>query len=206
MLRYTIFIVLLFVSITSYSQTESVEKGDFYTVDTTYSSMSWNCGQHFGCILMDTGYIEVSNKEPVGGKFIIDLNSLYVEDIDHELLRLTLANVIKSLEFFDSRHFPNIIFEIEKLIKIEDNYYNIAGQLTIKNKTLPVNFNSEINIEGDTIFVFSDYFGIDRTEWGINYLSKKFDPEDKEQMHVPDRIEFFIQIKAQKIIKKKEKK
>jgi len=199
------FIVLFFLSSILPAQNLSVDKNELYIVDTTQSSISWNCGQHFGCILIDTGYVEVINNDPVGGKFFIDLNSLYVEDIEHELLRLTLANVIKSHEFFDAGHYPNIVFLIEKLIEIDDNFYNVAGQLTIKNMTLPVNFNCEINIEDDSISVYSEYFGIDRTEWGINYLSKKFDPEEKEQMHVPDIIEFLIHLKAKKIKKKKEK-
>jgi len=181
------------------------QKESLFVVDTNTSSISWICGSHYGCIDIDTGTIFVQNDKVTGGDFKIDMGSLYDEDIEQELLRLTLANVIKSLEFFDAIHYPTAIFTIEKLIKINDNEYNVAGDLTLKDKTLPVNFNSEIVLKGDTIDVNTGYFGIDRTRWGINYLSKRFDPEDKEQMHVPDEIKILIQLKAVKL-KKQEKK
>ncbi len=167
-----------------------------FVVDTNASSISWICGSHYGCINIDTGTIFVNINKVIGGDFKIDMGSLYDEDIEQELLRLTLANVIKSHEFFDAPHYPTADFAIEKLIKIRDNEYNVAGNLTLKGKTLPINFNSEIVWKGDTITVNTGYFGIDRTRWGIIYLSKRFDPEDKEQMHVPDEIKILIQLKA----------
>ncbi len=181
------------------------QKESTFVVDTNVSSVSWICGSHYGCINIDTGAIFVKNNIVIGGDFKIDLKSLYDEDIDQELLRLTLANVIKSHEFFDVPHYPTADFAIEKLIKVRDNKYNVAGNLTLKDKTLPINFNSEIDWEGDTITVNTGYFDIDRTRWGINYLSKRFDPEDKEQMHVPDEIKILIQLKAIKLKKQGKK-
>jgi len=177
-----------------------------FVVDTELSSVEWFCGRHHGCVSLDTGYVKVVDGEISNGKFVIDLNSLYDEDIDSELLRKTLANVIKSFEFFDVHKYPNTIFVLEKIKKMDNDEYYVTGQLTIKDKTLPVSFKSEIDFTKDSLFVYSDYISIDRTDWGINYLSKKFDPKNKEQMHVPDKIEFLVRLKAVRSEKKDIKK
>ena len=200
-----VFIFFLVFGInTLYSQNN---KDSFnFIVNSELSSVEWFCGRHFGCVMLDTGYIDVVDGVISGGKFVIDLNSLYDDDIENELLRQTLSNVIKSFEFFDISHYPSTTFTIEKLIGLSDNEFNVSGNLTLKGKTLPINFNAEIDIAEDTVKVYSDYISIDRTMWGINYLSKKFDPEDKEQMHVPDKIEFLVRLLAVRAKGKKKKK
>jgi len=200
----TTYLLVLLVSVVSLSGQN--DKEDLYIVDTTFSNITWNCGPHYGCINFDTGYINVVDDKVVNGKFIADLSSLYVEDIEHELLRLTLANVIKSHEFFDVHNFPHFVFTIDTLEELDTNEFNISGQLILKEKILPINFNCEIDIRNDSIYVYSDYIIIDRTMWDINYLSKRFDPEGKEQMYVPDKIEFMVQIYANKSKKKQVKK
>jgi len=197
--------IFLFVLISSNLGQDELKQST-YIADNSISSVSWLCGQHYGCVSLDTGYLNVVDNKILDGKFVIDLISLFDEDIEHELLRLTLANVIKSHEFFDVPNFRYATFTILQLEEVEINEYHITGELTLKDKTLPIDFDCEINIINDLISVYSSYIGIDRTKWGINYLSKKFDPDDKEQMHVPDKIEFLIQLKAKKLIKKHEKK
>jgi len=169
-----------------------------YIADTSESDVSWFCGRHYGCVLIDTGYLHVEGGKITDGEFVIDLGTLIDEDIDNDLLRLTLENVIRSVEFFNASRYPTAIFSLEKVLNLSGNNYNIAGNLTLKNKTLPINFNCEIIFKDDLILVYSDFIKLDRTKWGINYLSKRFDPEDKEQMHVPDIIELLIHLKANK--------
>jgi hypothetical protein len=127
----TVCLLFLFIGISAI-QGQNNKKEALYVSDTSVSNVAWNCGPHYGCVQLDSGYLNVIDNKIVNGKFVIDLSSLYVEDIEHELLRLTLANVIKSHEFFDAPNFPNFVFSIDKLEELSTNEYNVVGQLTLK--------------------------------------------------------------------------
>jgi hypothetical protein len=184
------------------AQKDNLKKN--YVVDTVASEVLWFCGQHYGCIGLDTGSIEVVKDKIVGGSFIIDLNTVEDDDItDNMLLRLTLNNVIKSLSFFNVETFPHSKFRIEEVEKIDSDYYRVSGILEIHDVVRDINFFSKIIFENERIIVESEIINIDRTNWGVNYLSQKFDPEGKETMYVPDTISLKVHLFADKIKKKK---
>jgi len=174
-----------------------------YVVDTVESQVLWFCGNHFGCVNLESGYISLLNGKISSGSFIIDMNSIYDDDItENNLLRITLDNIIKSDQFFNTEEYPTSIFTILKVEKTDSLKYHVTGNLKIKDRAKDIEFDSNIKILEDRFLVSTNIINIDRTEWGINSLSEKFDPEDKEKMHVPDTISFIIYMYANKLQKK----
>jgi len=171
-----------------------------FSVDTVSSQILWYCGRHYGCVRLDTGSVESVNNNIIGGSFIVDMNTVSDDDItDNNLLRLTLDNVIKSLSFFNVETFSDSKFKIEEVEKIDSDYYYITGILEIQDVERNISFKSKIVFKENRIIVDSDIINIDRTNWGVNYLSEKYDPEGKENMYVPDTISFKVHLFADEI-------
>ena len=128
------------------------------------------------------------------------MSSINDDDItDNDLLRLTLNNVLKSAQFFNIDEYFSSIFSILSVEKIDTVNYHVLGNLKIKNRARDIEFDSKITIDDEIIFVDTDEINIDRTKWGIKSLSPKYDPENKETMHVPDIINMKIYLIANKI-------
>ena len=175
-----------------------------YAVDTVESQILWYCGNHYGCMNLESGYISIVKGEISSGSFMIDMNSIDDDDItDNELLRKTLSNIIKSDQFFNAEEFPSSIFTLLSVERIDSVNNHILGILKIKDRANNIDFDGEISIFEDRLIGYSDIINIDRTEWGINSLSKKYDPEGKNSMVVPDTISIVIYLYADKIKKNK---
>ena len=73
----------------------------------------------------------------------------------------------------------------------------MKGNLTIKGKTNPVSFNATVSYPGDTMFLKSEKFKIDRTKWDVNYGSKSvFD--NLGDKFISDDMELQIELHASK--------
>ncbi len=174
-----------------------------YAVDTVESQISWYCGNHYGCIKPESGYVSLVEGKISSGSFNIDMNTIHDDDIvDNDMLRATLDNVLKSEDFFDSKAFPYSVFTIMETRKIDNNNYIVSGILKIKDKANDIRFDSEIFIDEDRFVVQSQIINIDRTKWGINIYSKKHDPKGRDAMVVPDIISLKIYLVAYKIKRK----
>ena len=168
-----------------------------YVVDTSVSQVLWFCGNHYGCVSFDTGFIVVENQRIKKGEFVVDMNTIQDDDItNNKLLRLTLNNVIKSLPFFNVKTYPYSRFVLEEVTPIDSNRYHVTGILEIQDEVRDIDFDATITFKDNFIIVETDFIDIDRTNWGVNYLSEKFDPKGKETMHVPDTISFIVQLSA----------
>lgn len=60
---------------------------------------------------------------------------------------------LRNADFFEAEKFPNITFRSTKIEKVDDENYNITGNLTIKETTKSVNLAAE-------------YSGVTRDSWG----------------------------------------
>ena len=60
-----------------------------------------------------------------------------------------------------------------------DNTYEVVGNLTVKNITNQIRFNSNIQFQDSLIVVESERFAIDRTKWGLTIYSENFEQTDK---------------------------
>lgn len=95
----------------------------------------------------------------------IDMNSVYAEYED-------LVDTLKSKEWFDVQQFPSATFNSTHFKKLKDMHYECEGDLTIRDKTVPVKItfqflkytDQEASLEGETTIKRND-FGVGQGEW-----------------------------------------
>ncbi len=100
-----------------------------------------------------------------------------------------LTDQLKSVDFFNVDIFPQARFDAKEYTE-----GRLKGDLTIKNVTQPVTFNLDILTTGGPL-VAKGSASIDRTSWGINFLSGSVfaDVGDKA---IKDTITFELNIMA----------
>ncbi len=130
-------------------------------------------GSHYGTVTPIEGYLLTLDGEPEGGAIEINMESLKVEDLEGEMM-YKLENHLKGPDFFDMAKYPKAMFEVTS-IKPSDNSqypYLVRGNMAIKDSIRSIEFIGRYYEVGDTLYVESDTFRIDRTEFGVNYKSK----------------------------------
>lgn len=152
-----------------------------YLIDTSASKLHWNC-HHLGELSFNTGYIATSKENvPKEINLSIDMTSITNSDIDNELLQGTLENVLKSEEFFNTDKYPEARFESHSITKIDADNYKIEGDFIIFENGICQNFVGTLKIDGDTLYFNSKTIILNRTDWGIYYLSANNPiPKDEE--------------------------
>jgi len=159
--------------------------GDVYKVDTKTSSMEWTgkklTGEHTGIIMLNTGEIKVSNDAVTGGTFDIDMSSIVDKDLQDPAYKAKLEAHLKSQDFFDVAKFPKGKFEIISVTPIKDATqgaftHHVKGNLTLKDKTNPVEFDAVIKMADGKVACVGTAT-IDRSKFEVKYGSKSFFPE-----------------------------
>lgn len=170
-----------------------------YLIDTTKSKLNWKCA-HVGYMKFKEGVIITTTDEIKEINLSIDMNSIKNTDIDNDLLQGTLQNVLKSIEFFNTKKYPESRFESHLITKLEDNKYKIEGDFIIFENGICTNFNGTIEIKKDSLYFNTASIIIDRTDWGIYYLSKnnKYPKKEEANFVVSDTIFLEAQIVAYK--------
>ena len=175
-----------------------------YTVDPATSSIAWKgfkpTESHSGTISLTSGNVQIDG-DNVTGSFTIDMNSINVTDLEGDSkasLEAHLKGSAKGKEdhFFNVAQFPTATFEVTG---ITDNagVKMMQGNLTMKGKTKNIEFPVTYSIEGDNMTLSSKSFMIDRTQWGIEFMSKSvFD--DLKDKFIKDDMEVTISLKAKK--------
>lgn len=159
------------------------------------SELEWFCGKHTGVVMMKNGSFRIENKQIVGGEFAVNMDSIYDVDIDNNLMRGTLENILRSEDFFDVKNFPAATFKIDSIINMQGNLFDISGSLRIKNIEKSIRFNSLFDISSDTLFVKSERFTINRTDWEINHMSKKY-AKNEDEFVFTDSLQFIVHLAA----------
>ena len=157
-----------------------------YTFDTDSSKVEWACDLHNGYILLEKGNLLIVEGKIISGDFKICMESIVDLDIDYELMRITLENTLKSIEFFNTEKYHYSSFKIDY---IENN--NIYGDLTFLGVTNCVNFQYDLSIESDSLKIETEEFIIDRTDWGSFSMSKDDAKSDKSFI-VPNNVKIKV--------------
>ena len=81
---------------------------------------------------------------------------------------------LRSSDFFEADKFPEMTFESTKIEKLDDETYQVFGNLTMKGVTKPVKLNVEYSGVtkdpwGGERAGFTITGKINRTDWGINF-------------------------------------
>jgi hypothetical protein len=166
-----------------------------YKIIPEESELQWFCDKHTGLVLIKDGVFQVKNGILSGGTFTVNMDSIYDTDIDNNLMRGTLENILRSQDFFDVKKYPQSTFNITQITNKKGNVFLIKGKLKIKEVEKPVTFKSILDISGDTLSAQSEKFVIDRTEWGITHMSKSY-AKSKDEFVFTDSLQFIVYLKA----------
>jgi len=141
-------------------------------VDASKSTVKWLgkkvTGEHFGSIAVKEGSLEVANGKVTGGKVVIDMASLTVEDIKDAGTNGKLVGHLKADDFFGVATFPTAELVITK---VEGTSF--SGNLTIKGITNPTVFTATSTKEGKST-TYKGTLTIDRSKFNVKYGSKSF--------------------------------
>jgi len=189
------------VEATDAKKVEATKEATVYTVITDKSTVTWKgfkpTGTHNGTIEISKGKLDLSGDNLVGGKFIIDMNSIVNLDMpaDDEY-NAKLVGHLKAADFFDVAKFPTATFEITKVEK-NDAKVNVTGNLTAKGITKSITIPATFGVANGFATFKSDLFKIDRTEFGIQYKSTKLTDVLKDKS-IDDLFEMSFDVMAKK--------
>ena len=159
---------------------------------------------HEGTVNVSQGQIFVENNMVSGGNFTIDFRTIADTDLEgssREKLEAHLKGTVEGKEndFFNINKYPTGLFEITKVTSLAGNSEAnamIYGNLTIKDITRSVGFTANLDLENGVITATTPLFKIDRTEFGIQVLSKKFFDNLKDNF-VADEFGIRIELRAE---------
>jgi len=144
-----------------------------YSLNTSSSELKWTGTElttkiHYGSIDFKSGTITLSEGQPVGGKFVVNMTTLKNEDLP-EAYRGRLEGHLKSDDFFSVDKFSEAILEINGSNKLSSSSFNVNGNLTIKGITEPINFSMSTS---DDHWVANLTF--DRSKYNVRFRSGTF--------------------------------
>lgn len=149
------------------------------TISPNSSKIEWRAekitGSHEGLISLKNGEIQVEDNQVVGGKFIVDMTTIKVTDIEGNSAE-KLRGHLNSPDFFNTEKFTEASFVITKVVNSKANEgfnVEINGDLTIKGQTHPVSFPAKIELAKDKFAAYGE-ITIDRTKYDIKYGSSSF--------------------------------
>ncbi|MFD0933368.1 YceI family protein [Psychroflexus salinarum] len=184
---------------------ETSDMAATYNVDVEQSKINWvgskPAGQHNGTVSLSKGTLKANDNGLVGGNVVIDMTSIEVLDLegqDKKDLENHLMGYSNGKEdhFFNVTKYPEAKFEITGMETVEDQTM-LSGNLTLKetskNITFPVNVS--MNKTDDSLMLTSDEVILDRTEWGIKFMSKSF-IENLGDNFVSDEMKLSFDLKA----------
>ncbi|MBN2610072.1 MAG: YceI family protein [Bacteroidales bacterium] len=175
------------------------------SVDLAKSKVLWvgskPGGQHNGSVKLSSGFVTLNAEENIsGGEFVIDMKSIVNYDLTTESMNKMLVDHLKSEDFFHVEKHPAAKFVIKEAAPLKNpqadkngfkGTHLVSGDLTIKNITKPVSFHAAIKIQDGKLSATTEKFVLDRTEWSVNYQSKKIFAELKDKF-IHDEMELSV--------------
>ena len=183
----------------------NTEGADKYEIDPSSSVVEWigykPTGEHNGTLNVKSGALFLKEGIPVSGEFLIDMQSIKVLDLEDPEWNGKLTGHLKSPDFFDIENHAESKFVITQIVKntASSPAFLLTGNLTIKNITKSVTFGVDIKPEGDNVAGNAPKFTIDRTDFDIQYKSKKFF-EDLKDDFINDEFTLAITLNGKKAI------
>lgn len=181
----------------------NTEGADKYAVNPAESVVEWKgfkpTGQHNGTIAIKSGNLYMKDSTPVGGDFLLDMQSIKVLDIQDSVYNGKLKGHLRSADFFDVDNNPEATFVITQIVRSKESKtsYTLTGNLTIKGISKSISFPVDITTEGETFQGSTPEFTIDRAAYDIKFKSKKFFDDLKDDF-INDEIALVIKIKGAK--------
>lgn len=168
-IQYSFFAILFLVSFFINAQNLRLK--------TDKSTLKWTGKQittktHFGSLKFKSGNITFENGIISSGKFLVDMTSLLVEDLQGNY-KQKLEGHLKSDDFFSVEKFNESSLTILSSSK-NDSGLDVNGNLTIKGITLPIKFKLE-DLEMDQEEVrWKGVLTFDRSKYNVRFRSGSF--------------------------------
>ncbi|MDB3868474.1 YceI family protein [Candidatus Marinimicrobia bacterium] len=154
----------------------SSEKSDTLWVDKLNSNIQWIgrkvVGEHSGRIQAAGGFIVLGDGKLNSGEILINMQSITVDDIENPKWNQKLVDHLKNDDFFNSEKYPTAKFIFSEF-KGEGVDTHVKGNMTIRNKTVPLNFLLNTFVDDDSSYA-SGSINIDRSLFGVKYGSGSF--------------------------------
>lgn len=148
-----------------------------YQVRTTESNLKWVGkslkDEHKGTLQLVSGGFQIANGNITTGEIIVDMKSIVCSDITDQKDNADLIEHLASDDFFSIEKYSTATLVILSAENKGNNTFSINGNLTIKDKTQPLNFDATFAPEGNNVLVAAK-LEVDRTLFDIKYKSKKF--------------------------------
>lgn len=151
------------------------------SVDLNSSIINWKGfktftnDSHLGTISIQEGEFQLENGKLVGGRFVIDMNSIVCTDLEDETYNAKLVNHLKSNDFFAVDSFPTATFEITNVVEEVNSEkgtsHLISGNLTIRGITKNITFPANVTVDENGVSLSAPEFGVNRTEFNVMFRS-----------------------------------
>jgi polyisoprenoid-binding protein YceI len=136
---------------------------------------------HPGTFKLNYGGVTVQNDSLSGGTFVININSMQMEQQGKDIKEKLRPHLLSG-DFFDASKFGTATFEITNVMPwkpkdgekslVEGANLSISGNLKLKDVTKNITFPARIDLDGNTLKAKAN-FDIDRTQWQMNYGNDK---------------------------------
>jgi polyisoprenoid-binding protein YceI len=147
-----------------------------YQVDPKESTIQWTgsklIGKHTGKIALQKGSLTFQKGKLTGGELVVEMKSITDEDLSGELQEKLLTH-LKSDDFFGVEKYPTSKFIITQAKEGKKGAWEITGNLTIKEKTVPISFSGRISKPAKALIADAPV-EFDRTAFDVRYGSGKF--------------------------------
>ncbi len=176
-------------------------------IDPKASLMKWigskvTGSSHNGTLQLKSGEVVVANGSISAGTFDIDMTTIANVDLaDSPKDMAKLVGHLNSEDFFSTKKHPTANFKVTSVkaltsAKAGEPTHEIAGDLTIKGITKPIQFPAIVSMQ-DTGATATANFAIDRTLWDIRYNSGKYFPNIGDKI-IKDDIQVDLKLVATK--------
>jgi len=149
-----------------------------FKIDTSKSSIEWIgkkvTGSHNGTINIADGTLAFTDGKLTGGRFTIDTTSIRILDVTDPGTNAQFAGHLASEDFFGIEQYPVATLEITSVSNGSNATYHVAGNLTIKGISHPIEFEAVVSDIKDDALQASGKLVIDRTKYGMRFRSGNF--------------------------------
>jgi polyisoprenoid-binding protein YceI len=178
-----------------------------YNVNLEQSKINWTgskpAGQHNGQVYLSESRLAVNAGELQGGDITIDMTTINVLDLEGQE-KEDLENHLKGYangkedHFYNVNKYPEANFEITG-VENKDGQTMLSGNLTLKETSKNITFPVQISLNeaDDSLILTSEDIILDRTEWGIKFMSKSF-VENLGDKFIDDQMKIAFDLKAYK--------
>ncbi|HLN20950.1 MAG TPA: YceI family protein [Bacteroidales bacterium] len=125
-------------------------------------------GDHKGTVNLKSGWIDFTDNRIKGGEFVVDMST--IKDADNNQ---KLESHLKSEDFFGVEKYPTAKLVLKESTPFEKGTATVKGELTIKDKTEPVEFKAALQNKDDGLWFFTN-LTVDRTKYNVRYGSGTF--------------------------------